>query len=159
VNKGSLQVVIVSVEKRMKNWTRIALVLMFVPLVASAQYKDLDAAMSGISRGFERGDTQQILAGVAEDEKVMLQFPGILENSGFFGRDQASYMLDELFSKTKPTRFQQSSARKVSSENQYYVTATWTIQSAGKSQDRDLYVTLRSKADHYSIVSIRSGSR
>lgn len=143
----------------MKTSTRLALFMMFVPLVASAQYKDLDAAMSGISRGFERGETQQIIAGVAEGEQVMLQFPGILDKSGFFGRDQASYMIDELFNKTKPTRFQQSSARKVSSEGQYYVTATWTISPGGKSEDRDLYVTLRLKDDRYSIVSIRAGSR
>jgi len=143
----------------MKTSIRLALFMMFVPLVASAQYKDLDAAMSGITRGFERGETQQIIAGMTEGDQVMLQFPGIIEADGFFARDRASYMLDELFNKTKPSGFKQKSARKVSSEGQYHLTAEWTIKPSGPSEERELYVTLRNKGDRWSIVSIRSGSR
>ena len=148
------------VEKAMKKSILIAMFSMLVPIVASAQYKDLDAATTGVNRGFERGETQPIIAGIGEGDQVMLHFPGLIDAApDFFGRDQASYLLDELFNKTKPTRFQQSRLRKVSSEGQYYLTAVWTIQPGGKSEDREVYVTLRSKGDRWSIVSIKSASR
>jgi hypothetical protein len=140
-------------------WTRMALLLAFVPVVASAQFKDLDTAMSNLTRGFGGGDAQAIVAGIADGDQVMLQFPGIIDQTGFFGRDQAAYLLDGLFNKVKPAGFEQLSARKVSAENQYHITAAWTIQSGGKSEARDLYITLRNKNDRWSIVSVRSASK
>ena len=89
---------------QMKVWTRIAFVLLFVPLVASAQFRDLDAAMSNLERGFGSGDVDAIVSGIGSDEQVMLQFPGLADKSGFFGRDQAAYLLDGLFNKVKPSR-------------------------------------------------------
>ena len=141
----------------MRLWSKIALVLAFVPLMASAQYKDLDTALSNLTRGFGSGDPQAIVSGIGDGDQVMLQFPGLLDQSGkFFGRDQAAYLLDALFSKVKPTGFEQQSARKVSAENQYYITAAWTIQNAGKSETRELYITLQNKNDRWSVVQVRS---
>ena len=71
--------------------------MLFVPATAMAQYRDLDSAMSGLTRGFERGDAQPIVEGVGAGDKVMLDFPGLIRESGFFGKDQASYLLDEVF--------------------------------------------------------------
>lgn len=144
----------------MRPWTRIALVLAFVPLVASAQYKDLDVALSSLTRGFASGDPQAIVAGIAPEDKVNLQFPGLVDQSGFFGRDQAAYLLDGLFSKVHPTGFEQQSARKVSAEGQYYIVATWTIQNGGKMENRELYITLRSnQKGGWSVASVRSGGK
>lgn len=140
-------------------WTRFALALAFVPVIASAQFKDLDTAMSNLTRGFGGGDAQAIVAGIADGDQVMLQFPGMVEQSGFFGRDQAAYLLDGLFNKVKPTGFEQLSARKVSAEGQYHITAAWTIQSGGKTEVRDLYVTLRNKNDRWSIVSVKAAGK
>ena len=140
-------------------WTRMALAMAFVPVIASAQFKDLDTAMSNLTRGFGGGDAQAIVAGIADGDQVMLQFPGMIEQSGFFGRDQAAYLLDGLFNKVKPTGFEQLSARKVSAEGQYHITAAWTIQRGGKTEARDLYVTLRNKNDRWSIVSVRAASK
>lgn len=143
----------------MRLWTKVAFVLLFVPLVASAQYRDLDAAMSNLSRGFASGDVQAIVTGIADGDQVMLQFPGIVEQSGFFGRDQAAYLLDELFNKVDPVGFEQLNAKKVSAEGQYHITARWTVKAGGRTESRDLYITLRSKNDRWSIASIRSASR
>ncbi len=145
----------------MKLWSRIAIALAFVPLVASAQYKDLDVALSNLSRGFGSGDPQAIVSGIADGDQVMLQFPGLIQQSGsnFYGRDQAAYLLDGLFGKVHPTAFEQQSARKVSSEGQYHITGIWTIQNAGKSDNRELYITLRNKNDHWSIVAVRSAGK
>jgi hypothetical protein len=141
----------------MRLWSKIALVLAFVPLMASAQYKDLDSALSNLTRGFGSGDPQAIVSGIGDGDQVMLEFPGLLAESGkFFGRDQAAYLLDALFSKVKPTGFEQQSARKISAENQYSITAAWTIQNAGKSETRELYITLQNKNDKWSVVRIRS---
>ncbi len=139
----------------MKLWTKMAFLLLFVPLVASAQFKDLDAAMSNLTRGFGSGDVQAIVAGIGDGEQVMLEFPGMVDKRGFFGRDQAVYLLDELFNKAKPTGFEQLKARKVSAEGQYHITARWTVESG----DRDLYITLREKNDRWSIASVRSASK
>lgn len=141
----------------MKLWTKMAFVLLFVPLVASAQFKDLDAAISNLTRGFGSGDVQAIVAGIGDGEQVMLQFPGLAEQSGFMGRDQAAYLLDSLFSKATPSGFEQTHTRKVSAEDQYHVTARWTVEIAGKAEERTLYITLRKKDDRYSLVSIRAG--
>jgi hypothetical protein len=143
----------------MRPWTRIALVLAFVPLVASAQYKDLDVALSSLTRGFGSGDPQAIVAGIAPEDKVNLQFPGLVDQSGFFGRDQAAYLLDGLFSKVHPTGFEEQSARKVSAEGQYYIVATWTIQNGSKVENRELYITLRNQKGGWSVASVRSGGK
>jgi hypothetical protein len=137
----------------------VALSLMLFPVIASAQFKDLDTAMSSLTRGFGSGDSQAIVAGIGDGDQVMLQFPGLVNQSGFFGRDQAAYLLDGLFSKAKPTSFEQRSARKVSAEGQYHITASWTILNNGKPEARDLYITLRNKGDHWSVVSVRSASK
>jgi hypothetical protein len=137
----------------------LAFLLLFVPLVASAQFKDLDMALGNLTRGFGTGDPQAIVAGMAAGDQVMLQFPGLVEQSGFFGRDQAAYLLDGLFSKVHPSAFEQQNARKSSAEKQYQLTASWTIQNGGKPETRELYITLRGKDDRWSVVSIRSAGK
>jgi hypothetical protein len=139
----------------MKHLTRIAaIVLLFVPLVASAQFRDLDAAMSNLERGFGDGDVDAIVSGIGADEQVMLQFPGLVDQSGFFGRDQAAYLLDGLFNKVKPSGFERLSVRGQRAEGQHHIKARWTINDGS----RELYITLQQKGDRYTIVSIRSGS-
>ena len=139
----------------MKSLTRIAVVvLMFVPIVASAQFRDLDAAMSNLERGFGGGDVDAIVSGMGSDEQVMLQFPDLVDKSGFFGRDQAAYLLDGLFNKVKPTGFEPVSARGQRAEGQHHIKARWTINGG----PRDLYITLKQKGDRWSVVSVRSGS-
>jgi hypothetical protein len=137
----------------------MAFVLLFVPLMASAQFKDLDAAMANLSRGFGSGDVQAIVAGIGDGEQVMLQFPGLMDKSGFYGKDQVAYLLDGLFNKARPTNFEPTSSKKVSAEGQYYITARWTIENAGKPEVRELYITLRNKSDRWSIASVRSAGR
>ena len=139
--------------------TKLAFVLLFVPLVASAQYRDLDVAMANLSRGFGSEDVQAIVAGVADGEQIQLQFPGIVEQSGFFGRDQAALMLDAIFNRVEATGFEEVSTRKQTAENQYHITARWTVKVDGRAQTRDLYITLRQKADRWSIASVRAASR
>jgi hypothetical protein len=146
-------------NKIMRLWTKMAFLLLLVPVFASAQYKDLDAAMSSLTRGFGSGDVQAVVAGIGEGEQVMLEFPGMVDKRGFFGRDQAVYVLDEVFNKAKPTAFEQRSARKVSAEAQYQITARWTVEPAGEGEVRELYITLREKNDRWSVASIRSSSK
>ncbi len=143
----------------MRVWTKIAFLLLFVPMVASAQFKDLDAALSNLNRGFGSGDVQAIVGGIGDGEQVMLEFPGLVSQSGFFGKDQAAYLLDGLFNKAKPSAFEPTSSKKVSAEGQYHITARWTIDNAGKTEARDLYITLRSKNDRWSVASIRSAGK
>ncbi len=140
----------------MRLWTKMAFLILFVPLVASAQFKDLDAAMSNLTRGFGSGDVQAIVGGIGDGEQVMLEFPGMVDKRGFFGRDQAVYLLDEVFNKAKPTGFEQLRARKVSAEGQYHITARWTVEPG---EARELYITLREKGDRWSIASVRSSSK
>ena len=140
----------------MKLSIRIACLLLFIPLVASAQFRDLDAAVSNLERGFGSGDVQAIVAGIGDGEQVQLQVPGLVDQSGFFGRDQATYLLDGLFNKVRPSGFERVNAKKVSAEQQYHITAKWTINNGDA---RDLYVTLREKDHRWSIVSVRSAGK
>jgi hypothetical protein len=137
----------------MKLWTRFAFILLFVPVVASAQFRDLDAAMSSLERGFGSADVDAIVSGIGSDEQVMLQFPGLADKSGFFGRDQAAYLLDGLFNKVKPSGFERVSVRGQRAEGQHHIKAKWTIDGG----TRDLFITLQQKGDRYSVVSVRSG--
>jgi hypothetical protein len=144
----------------MRLWAKVAFVLLFVPLVASAQYRDLDVAMSNLRQGFGTEDVQAIVAGVADGEQIMLQFPGLTDqNGGFFGRDQAALLLDAMFNRIDATGFEEQSVRRASAENQYHITARWSLKADGKSQTRDLYITLRQKNDRWSIASVRAASR
>ena len=127
----------------MRLWSKIAILLAFAPLaIASAQYKDLDTALSSLSRGFGSADTQAVVSDIPDGSQVMLQFPGLVTQSGsnFYGRDQAAYLLDSLFGKVHPTGFEQESARKESSAGQYHITGMWSIQNAGKADSRELYI-------------------
>jgi len=145
----------------MKRTICMALMLLTLPMVASAQgFKDLDAALAGLSRGFARGENQAILSGIAGSDKVELNFPGLIEKEGFFGKDQVAYLLEELFQKAKPANFEQGNIRKVSAEKLYNISATWTIQPAASPEQRELYITLRNnKEGLWSIASIKSARR
>lgn len=136
----------------MKVWTRIAFVLLFVPVVASAQFRDLDAAMSNLERGFGSGDVDAIVSGISRGEQVMLQFPGLTDQSGFFGRDQAAYLLDGLFKKAKPSGFERVGVQGKRAEGQYHITAKWNIADG----PRDLFITLKQTDGKWSVVSVRS---
>lgn len=143
-----------------KFWMMFVFLLIATPLVAEAQgFRDLDTAMAGIETGFSRGAAQAIVAGIGEGDQVMLEFAGLIGESGFFGRDQAAYMLEELFSKSRPMQFQQVSARKVSAEGQYHIHGRWTMTRGGREEQRDVYVTLRQKNDRWIVASIRSSGR
>lgn len=143
----------------MRVWSRIAVALAFVPLAASAQFSDLDTALQNLRFGFGSGDPQAIVAGIAAGDKVMLQFPGLINENGFFGRDQAAYLLDGLFSKVHPTAFEQQKARKESAEGQYQITALWTIQVGGKAEVRELYITLKKQGEKWAVTSVRSAGK
>src|SRR5829696_6679651 len=136
----------------MKLWTRFAFVMLFVPLVASAQFRDLDTAMSNLERGFGGGDVDAIVSGISAGEQVMLQFPGLADKDGYFGRDQAAYLLDGLFNKVKPSALERVSARGARAEGQYHIKAKWTT-AAG---ERDLYITLQQKDGCLLVVSVRT---
>lgn len=139
----------------MRTWTKFAMAMIValgMPVIASAQYRDLDTALSNLSRGFGSADTQAIVAGIADGEKVQLQFQGLIDQSGFYGRDQATYILEQLFAKTKPTGFEQQTAKKVSAEAQYQIVGVWSIAGG----PRTLYITLHSSGNKWSIVSLRS---
>ena len=125
--------------------TKLAFLFLFVPLVASAQYRDLDVAMANLSRGFGSEDVQAIVAGVADGEQVQLQFPGIVDQSGFFGRDQAALMLDSIFNRVEASGFEEVSTRKQTAENQYHITARWSVKVDGRAGTRDIYITRRQK--------------
>ncbi len=119
-------------------------------------YRDLDAAMSNLERGFGSGDVQAIAEGIAGDRQVELQFPGLIDQNGFFGRDQAAYLFDQLFNKVRPSGFERVSARKVSAEGQYHIVGRWSIAVNGKPETRELYITLRFTDNQWSIVSVRT---
>jgi len=143
----------------MRLWSRIAVLVALMPLVASAQFSDLDTAVQNLTRGFGSGDPQAVVAGVASGDKVMLQFPGLIAENGFYGRDQAAYLLDGLFNKVHPSAFEQQSARKISAEGQYQITAIWTIQVGGKAESRELYITLKKQGEKWAVTSVRSGGK
>ena len=136
----------------MRLTTRIAFVLLFLPLAAFAQFRDLDSAMENLERGFGAGDVDAIVSGIGKEEQVQLQFPDLAEKSGFFGRDQAAYLLEGLFNSTKPSGFETVSARKVSAEGQYHIKARWTISTGA----RELFITLQQKGERWTVVSVRS---
>ena len=121
-----------------------------MPVVAVVQFRDLDTALSQLERGFGSGDVEAIAAGIGEHDKVKLEFPGLAQNSGFFGRDQAAYLLDGLFNKVKPRGFERVSAK--GAEGQQTIKARWTNDLG----DYDLYITLGQKDGGWSLVSIRS---
>jgi hypothetical protein len=145
----------------MRFWMRFALALglLSVALIASAQYKDLDQALSKLSSGFGNGDAQAIVAGIGAGDQVVMQFPGLAKQSGPFGRDQAQYLLDGLFSSVKPAGFEQTNARGGHGEGQYHLQGRWTISVGGKPAVRDLYITLQWKSDRWSLLSVQSGGK
>lgn len=139
----------------MRLWRQLAIAIAFVPVLASAQYKDLDSANSNISRGLGSGDSQAIIAGVGDGDQVMLQFPGLVEQSGYFGRDQAAYLLEGLFSKVKPSGFEVSNVRGGSASGHVDLVGAWTVQGG----TRDVYITLQKKGDRWVLASVKSGSK
>jgi len=136
----------------------IAVMLAALPAFAGG-YSDLDNALNAISRGFGSGDSASIVAGIDESDKIELSFPGLVDRSGFFGPDQAGLVLDDLFERTSPTGFEQTSARKVSAQKQYHVTGNWQIGPGGRSETREVYIILQNKGTSWSIISIRTAGK
>jgi hypothetical protein len=128
--------------------------VLFLPIVASAQFKKIDTALSNLSRGFGSGDPQAIVAGIADEDKVQLQFTGLSNQNGYFGRDQATYLLETLFSKVHPSAFKRLSVRQVSGAGEYHITARWTIQANGKPASRLLNITLHQQNTAWVLVSV-----
>jgi hypothetical protein len=126
--------------------------VLLLPVVGSAQFSDLDAAMTNLERGFGSGDVNAIVSGVPEGYKAQLQFhiPGLADQSGFFDRDQAAYLLDGPFKKVKPSGFELERVRRA--EGKYQIAARWTINSGTV----DLYIILQQKGEEWSLVSVRS---
>lgn len=129
--------------------------LLATPLFAEG-FRSLDLAVSSVTRGFERGESHPIVGGVGD--QVMLDFPGLLGKSGFFGRDQASYLLDELFSKARPVSFEVNGMRKVSAQSQYHIEADWTVTIEGEEQTRSVFITLQNRDDRWFVASVKSSS-
>jgi hypothetical protein len=132
--------------------TSTLFLVLLLPVAASAQFRDLNEARSKLERGFGSGDVDAIVSGIASDNQVQLQFPGLVDKSGFFDRDQAADLLDGLFNKVKPSAYDLLNARKVSAEGLYHMKARWTINSGAI----ELYITLQQKDEKWSVVSVRS---
>ncbi|MGH9456275.1 MAG: hypothetical protein ACRD2J_01380 [Thermoanaerobaculia bacterium] len=144
----------------MKRALRMLAVALALPIVAFAQgYGNLDQAVDSLSRGFGGGEAGAIISGIDEGNQVRLQFPGLIEETGFFGRDQASYLLEKLFANTKPSEFEKRRMRKVSAEGQYHIEGDWTITRGGQSEVVPLAVTLQNRDDRWYLVSAQSASK
>lgn len=142
----------------MKKTMMITVVLaLAAPSLFAEGFRSLDLAVANVTRGFERGESHPIVGGVGD--QVMLEFPGLLGEPGFFGRDQASYMLDELFTKASPDAFEVTGMRKVSAQNQYHIEADWTVKIDGAKQVRVVFITLQNRDDRWFIASIKSSGR
>jgi hypothetical protein len=136
------------------------LLLAILPLAAMAQgFSDLDQAAAKLARGFGSGEARAVVAGLGENDKVQLQFPGLIEETGFFGADQASYMLEKLFRAANPSGYAARSARKVSAEDQYRIVADWTVNRGGAAEVVPLYLTLQKNGERWVLVSARSASK
>lgn len=139
---------------------RFFVLLLMLPLGAIAQgYGDLDQAVSSLARGFGSGEARAIVSGLGDGDKVKLQFPGLIDESGFFGRDQASYMLEKLFSNAQPSNFERKTARKFSKEGQYRIEANWTISRGGQTEVVPLHLILQEKGDRWVLASAQSASK
>lgn len=139
----------------MRKHSMIIIIALFTAVAAQADgFRELDLAVSSLTRGFERGESHPIVNGIGD--QVMLEFPGLVSESGFFGRDQASYVLDELFKRALPTGFDVMNARKVSAQNQYHINGKWSIEIENESQTREVHITLQNRDDRWFVASIRS---
>ena len=144
----------------MKRALRTMLLMAALPLAALAQgFEDLDQAVANLSRGFGSGEARAVVAGLGEGDKVQLQFPGLIEETGFFGRDQASYMLEKLFRNVNPSGYAPTRDRKVSAQNQFQIFADWTISRDGKTEVVPLHLTLQKNGERWLLVSARSVSK
>ena len=144
----------------MKRALRTMLLMAAMPLAALAQgFENLDQAVANLSRGFGSGEARAVVAGLGESQ-VQLQFPGLIDETGFFGSDQASYMLEKLFRNVKPSGYTKKRDRKVSAQNQYQIVADWTISRYGKAEVVPLHLTLQKNAEQrWLLVSARSVSK
>jgi hypothetical protein len=144
----------------MKRALRTMLMMAALPLAALAQgFGDLDQATANLSRGFGGGEARAIVAGLGESDKVQLQFPGLIDETGFFGRDQASYMLEKLFRNVSPSGYARKRERGVKAENQFRIEADWTISREGRTEVVPLYLTLQKNGERWVLVSARSASK
>jgi hypothetical protein len=147
-------------EMTMKRALSMIALILALPLTANAQgYANLDTAEANLARGFSAGESRAIVAGLSDGDQVKLQFPGLIEESGFFGRDQASYLLEKLFSAAQPVGYEKRRWRKVSSEGQYHITADWTIQRGGTREVVPLSIVLQLKGERWVLASAQSATR
>ena len=137
----------------MKFWTRIAFVMLFVPLVASAQFRDLDAAMSNLERGFGSGDVDAIVSGIGADEQVSCSSRGSIDKRRLLRPRSGRVSARRALQQGQADRLRARQRRGPRAEGQYHIKARWSI---GGRRARPLHHAARRSDARWIVVSIRS---
>jgi hypothetical protein len=135
--------------------------VLLLPVVALSQYTR-DDVFAKLRSGFSRGDAAPIVEGMPQGMPVRLEFPE-LSLSRYVGRNaNATAVLEQVFKGIRPKIFVPRSGwdeelEKSKTDVTCILRAQWRVEIDGKSQLRELYITLRNEDDDKSLViSIRS---
>jgi hypothetical protein len=135
-------------------------VVLLLPAAASAQYTR-DDVFEKLSDGFGRGYAAPIVEGMPQGMPVRLEFPE-LSLSRNVGRNQnATAVLEQVFKRIRPKIFVprpgwDQQLEKSKADVTCILRAQWRVEIDGKSQLRELYITLRNDDDEWRVISIRS---
>jgi hypothetical protein len=149
-------------KRRLLNGTFSMLFLvLLLPVAASAQYTR-DDVFAKLRDGFGRGDVASIVEGMPQGAPVRLEFPE-LSLSRYVGRNQnATAVLEQVFKGICPKFFLarpgwNEDLEKSKTDVTCILRGQWRVEIDGKSQLRELYITLRNEDDDkWLVISIRS---
>jgi len=135
------------------------LVILF-PVAASAQYSHDDVFVQ-LRRGFWYGNVEDIVTGMPLGAPVHLDFPEASVKR-YVGRNtNATAILEQVFQTLKPRAFMPrpnwaEELEKSKEVVQCILKGRWRVEINGKSEMRELYITLRNDDDQWRIMRIRS---
>jgi hypothetical protein len=128
--------------------------------VAAAQYTR-DDVFAKLRTGFSRGDAASIVEGMPQGAPVHLEFPEISLSRNVGRNVNATAVLEQVFKGILPKIMVarpdwDEALAKSKDDGQCTLRGQWRVVIDGKSQLRELYITLQSDGDEWWISSIRS---
>lgn len=119
------------------------------------------AVFARVEEAWREGDADALLEFVDPDDKIRLSFTQGGPRGGYFNRDQAYFLLKDMFSFAQTDRFEFEKYWNLDSEGRspYAIAVREFRMNDGASHEDRVYLSLRRKDDTWWVGEIRSIDR
>jgi hypothetical protein len=115
------------------------------------------AVFAEVERAWTDGDVEALVELLDPEEKVRLEFAGGGPRGGWFNRDQAFFLLKDMFAYSSTERFEFRKYWNLDSQGRSpYAVAEREILTNGALNEDEVYISLRRRGESWYVGEIRS---